>query len=309
MSSAFDNIAPWKNITTETIDSQLMAKIPAFYVKYDTNASSRPQWRVSAVAQTGYELHPAFKRGSTNMSCFYWGVYPSNNGTTATAPSSQSTWKTNMSLTTSKTACEARNTNSSSANYRGWHLTNIYEWMAIALLMTIEMGGPDMQALIGNGYGSGWGDGKTMDSDATWRTLKCLYGQNWQWVEGLKHSNGTVSVFNPSSTSGHVYNYTTTTAKVPTTLQWWEGFAMDASTANQYTKYLFLPSGSAASETASATGDYMWSNTSNDRVCEMGGSSNDGSKCGMFYFYLHSDASDSSGNDGFRLAKYGDGIA
>ena len=308
MSSAFDNIAPWKNITTETIDGQLMAKIPAFYVKYSTDSSSRPQWQVSATAQDGYELHPAFKRGSTNMSCFYWGVYPSNNGTTAEAPTSQSTWKTNMSLNTSKTACEARNTSSTTAAKRGWHLTNIYEWMAVALLMTIEMGGPDMQALIGTGYGSGYGDGKAMDSDANWRVLKCLYGQNWQWVDGLQANNRVIKVFNPSSTSGHVFNYTTTTASVPANC-WWEGFAIDTSTTNQYTKYLFLPSASAASETASATGDYMWSSTSNDRVCRMGGHSSAGSRCGMFCFDLYYDASGSGDHLGFRLAKYGDGIA
>ena len=306
MSSAFDNIAPWKNITTETIDSQIMVKIPAFYVKYST-VSSRPQWQVSAVAQDGYELHPAFKRGSTNMSCFYMGAYASTNGTTATSASGNSV--VNMSLTTSKTACEARNTSTTTAAKRGWHLVNIYEWMAVALLMTIEMGGPDMQTLIAAGTGTSYGASANNTSGSDWRNFYSLWGHNWEWVEGLKHSNGTVSVFNPSSISGHVFDYTTTTAKVPTSSNWYEGFAIDTSTANQYTKYLFLPSASASSETASATGDYMWSSTSNDRVCIMGGSSGVGSKCGMFCFDLYSDASGSGGSSGFRLAKYGDGIA
>ena len=295
----FGNIAPWKNITTETIGSNKFVKIPKFYVKYV--ASSRPTWYVSAAAQDGYEVHPAFIRGTNEMSCFYMGQYASTNGTTATSVAGNSV--VNMSLNTSKTAAEAVGA--------GYHLVNIYEWMAVALLMTIEMGGPDMQTLIASGTGVSYGASSNSTSGSNWRGLYSLWGHNREWVDGLKHSNGTVSVFNPTSVSGKTYNYTTTSAKVPTSSCWWEGFASDSSTStpNKYIKYLFLPSAGAASETASATGDYMWSNTSSDRVCLMGGGSDCGSECGMFYFALYYDASDSYVTYGFRLAKYGDNLS
>lgn len=319
--SYFNALSPWKDITTETINGQLMVKIPKFYVKYDTSVSSQPAWLVSAAPQSGYDVHPAFIRGGTasnptTMSCFYWGAYPSNNSTTATAPTSQSTWKTNMSLSTSKTACLARNTATTAGVNAGWHLPNIYEWMAITLLMMVEKGGPDMQALIGNGYGSGWGDGKAMDSDANWRNLHCLYGQNWQWIDGLQHSGGVVRLFNPYSPTvpttakgenGYAYTTLSSSNKIPTSNCWWEGFQIDTATANQFSKYCFLPKASA-SEATSATGDYMWSNTSADRVCQMGGASGNGTKCGMFCFALNCDASNSDGDDGFRVAKYGDNL-
>ena len=44
------------------------------------------------------------------------------------------------------------------------------------------------------------------------------------------------------------------------------------------------------------------------RVCNMGGNSNNGSKCGMFYFNLNNDASNSNDNNGFRLAKAIDNV-
>lgn len=317
----FQDFEPWRSITTETINGQLMVKIPRFYVKYQSSPS--PTWYVSGTAATGYEVHPAFIRGGsasnpTTMSCFYWGAYPSSDGTTATAPTSQSTWKTNMSLTTSKTACLARNTATTGGVNAGWHLPNIYEWMAIALLMTIEMGGPDMQTLISTSYGSGFGNGKAMDSKAIWRGLHCLYGQNWQWIDGLQQNANVIKLFNPyaptvptAAKGENGYSYTTLSSSYklgPTGGGWWEGFQVDPSTANQFSQYCFLPKASAASETASATGDYLWSNTSSNRVCQMGGRSGDGSKCGMFSFHLRGDASYSDCDRGFRLAKYGDNM-
>ena len=340
----FENVYPWNSITTETIsigtNNYQMVKIPKFYVKY-VDSEDQPAWYVyqsaPASAPSGYEVHPAFKRGTNTMSCFYMGAYASTDGTAATSQSGNSV--VNMSINTSRKACNALNTTLSAAISdsdkikHGWHLVNIYEWMAVALLMTVEMGGPDMQTLLGAGTNVNYGASSNSTSTSNWRGLYSLYGHNWEWVDGLMVNKdsigaGKVSVFNPAdpviptnlseaanatNTNGAYsgFNYTDTTAVIPTngSGSFWTGFSVDTTTANQYTKYCFLPKAIAASEAASSTGDALWSNTSADRVCVMGGHSNNGTKCGMFYFSLIDDASNSNDNNGFRVAKYGDGLA
>ena len=56
-----------------------------------------------------------------------------------------------------------------------------------------------------------------------------------------------------------------------------------------------------SSEAESDMGDYLYINSSANRVCGMGGCSYAGSYCGMFYFYLSSDASRSNTDCGFRV--------
>ena len=304
MSSYFDDKAPWKNIKTETIDGQVMVKIPKFYVKYGT-VSGRPTWWVSDVAATGFEVHPAFLRKGQEMSCFYIGAYAStagaNNGTTkATSVAGNSVvsvqWQNLVKC------CAARGT--------GWHCVNIYEHMAIALLMLIEMGGPDMQTLLGTGTEVNYGATSNNGSKSNWRGIYSLWGHNWEACTGLYVNAGTLQVWDANGNENKV----TTSATIPTNFSatFWEGFAT-ANSGSGNTKYdlryLFLPTAAAASEAASATADAAWSNTSADRICWIGGYSDDGSHCGMFCFALNRDASFSGVGSGVRLAKYGDNLA
>ena len=59
-------------------DGQVMVEIPKFYYKYEydnTGSVVKHRWRISEVALSGYEVHPAFKKGGTEKDYCYIGAY------------------------------------------------------------------------------------------------------------------------------------------------------------------------------------------------------------------------------------------
>ncbi len=64
--------------TLDGSDGQVMVEIPKFYVKYEfdnTGSVIKHRWRISEVPLSGYEVHPAFKKGGTERDYCYIGAY------------------------------------------------------------------------------------------------------------------------------------------------------------------------------------------------------------------------------------------
>lgn len=56
-------------------DGQVMVEIPKFYYKYERFGNKHRRW-ISPTKRSGFELHPAFRKGSTEYDHRYIGAYP-----------------------------------------------------------------------------------------------------------------------------------------------------------------------------------------------------------------------------------------
>lgn len=230
MSFNFSKSLPWSGINPVTLDGQSMVKVPKFYIKVgypdetSQNAGKRTIW-ISARPRDGFHIHPAFVKDNKVMDCFYYGAYeasmegyPNGDHWDSTGKQRVLTGPKACSLPNvhvwnyvfkeeAKTACEARNTGTSNTETSGWHLHNVYEVWAIALLMLTECGRTDMRNVIGDGNvgvtwtanGNPYGDDHTVltgMSGASWRGIHELWGNVWEHMDGITtDESGRLSVF------------------------------------------------------------------------------------------------------------------
>ena len=165
MTLDFTKLAPWKNIETVTLDGEEMVRIPKFYVKVGTapagtDQSGKKCWWVSPTARKGYHVHPAFMHKGEELDQFYIGAYEaySEGSNKAGSAKGKSPW-VSITFDQSQAACEAHN--KADGTQTGWHLQNLYERSAVALLCMLEIGSPDAQGKIGAGNSSSNAAGAT----------------------------------------------------------------------------------------------------------------------------------------------------
>ena len=130
-----------------------------------------------------------------------------------------------------------------------------------------------------------------------------LYSRNYQWIDDSQHNSSAIKLLNP-------YSPTRAKGKI-VTLIWhfhlvikFLSIITDGKglSANQFSKYLFLPKNTVSSEADSDMGDCLWTDASAVRICCMGGSTQNRSDCGMFGFVLTWGTSGL--NYGFRVFLY-----
>ena len=363
----FDKLYPYCEMQEVQIDGQYLIKVPRFFVKDElanegaAHAGKRTRW-ISDRLKTGYHLHPSFKKSGREMECFYYGAYEASNaddpnGTMFDSTSQKQPGAPSIScsgkqrnftghkaaslpnthvwnyifLEEARTACEARNV----GGVEGFHITNIYEVDALALLILTEYGGSDLQALIGAGNsdktwtttGNAYGDDKTVKtgmSNAVWRGIHEMWGNVWEHVDGCyndtsgklyiwdKNGNQTYQAtgvglpsggtLNSDNQGSHRYGYTVDTSQVNG-----ENFDLRDN---------FFPSVLAADVADSTYNDYgqfctqnRWGGTPNANYrpathMYVSGSFPDGACCGPFARFLTYGRA--SALYGFRLGKYGD---
>ena len=198
----------------------------------------------------------------------------------------------------------------------GWSLWDVAVLSAIQMLMLVEFATNNMQSAIGycdsnssaiitgscnsvanlTGRPSGT-DGKV---DVVWRGIEGLWGNVWEWVDGVNWNNGTYYVCNDPSkyADDTATNYTTLSFKGAT--NWSDSYITEEGLDTGDNEHVMLPAAAGSGSESTYECDSCTSNT-DWRVFKRGGAWTDGSNCGLFATYLRDASSLSYENFGSRL--------
>lgn len=244
MAQDLTSVYDFSKIVPVTVDGQYMVKIPKFYIKVGSapetsqNAGARTIW-ITSKQRDGFHIYPAFVYNNKVMDSFLIGAYeasvegyPNGNKWDSTGKQRVMTGFKACSLPNvhcwnyvfneeAQTACKARNTGTD--EQQGWHLQNVYEVFAIAILMLVEYGRTDFVNIIGAGNtGKTWttknntyGDDQTVNTgttNAVWRGIHELWGNCWEHYTGITtDTSGKIQILNHKMDE----TYVTTTAGFP----------------------------------------------------------------------------------------------
>ena len=304
-SSPFDNCAPWKNITKETISGLgTLVKIPKYWYKW-TRSGTVMKLQIADKATEGFYVSPAHADrgdGSGERDYVYVGRYhcgSSYTSVTGTKP------KASITRATARSGIHALNSNA-------WQL-DYAMWWTINMLYLVEFADWDSQAKIGYGCGNGSATQNTgasdsmpyhtgtMQSSRTTYAVGCQYryiedwwGNVYDWCDGIYFSGSNVyAIKNPANfsdssggtnigaratSSGYIQTWNTPTAS---------GF-----------EYAIYPSGVNSSK--SYVCDYCYYSSSGV-VLYVGGFYSQGEYHGVFFLNGYYSASSSYVNIGCRL--------
>lgn len=305
----FNNHPTYAGIVTQTIDGQAMVKIPKFWFKAGTVPSGpnagKAYWMISDQPVSGFSVHPAFiGEGGVELDQIWVGKYQASyDGSSKMQSIAGVLPMVSMDFSTARARAYARNTGGVS----GFRLWSVYDLSAIQMLATIEMGGLDMQSLIGQGRVSQSSAANVDAADvaqATWRGIVGLWGNVWQMVDGLKRNGGAwwrwqYNAPGNTTTSDFATGYVNTGRAALTS----SGYPVTFDTT-LLAAGIIIPATVDGTQTNGSTGDYCYSNTStDDRLAFHGGRWSGGADAGLFYLGVLYAPSDSGSGVGARLAK------
>ena len=310
--------------TEDGSNGQVMVKIPKFYYKVTPDSDGgldginirKCTWEISASADDGFTLHPAFYDANGNeIDYFLYGAFDgvgqrdSAYGTSynTTTDKLSSVAGSSMLPTNSLTRATARTMATNRGS--GWYSVGVKQTMAVQMLMSVEYG---FNSQIGIGQGvvstsaatyagqttgnvtSGTQDNKT--TPVNWRGIENFWGNIYDWIDGL-NINNRIPYFCNS------YTFVDDTATGYTQI----GFNLPSSnyiTALGYDSnnpWVLLPSESSGSSNPTGPiGDYVYSN-SGWRVALLGGGWADDSGAGAFYWNCSSNSSAANSYIGARV--------
>ncbi len=305
--SDFDNCYPWSGIVRETLSTgDVMVKIPKFYFQRYREGNIE-HIRIADKKTTGFELHPAFKHAGVEVNYIYVGAYKtSSNNKSVSGASPQ--------------VSQARATFRSNAKAKGagWSLWDVAALSAIQMLMLVEFATNNMQSAIGRGYcdsnsaaistGScnsvanltGRPAGTDGKVDVVWRGIEGLWGNVWEWVDGVNWNDGTYYVCNDPSkyADDTATNYTALSFKGAT--NWSSSYITEEGLDTGDNEHVMLPAAAGSGSESTYDCDACWSNTG-WRGFQHGGYWSTGSECGLFTAGLDDSSSKSSAGIGSRL--------
>ena len=305
----FSSTAPWAGITKVTVDGQTMVKIPKFYVrKYTPTSGSykgKPCWEIADNKADGFHVHPAFMHNGVEIDYFYIGAFEASVDASNSAKAASLTAKTpwvNITYDNAIKACTARNTGASGSEQYGWHMQNVWERSAVALLALVELGSPDVQTKIGAGNSSSSAAVVTGSTNAVYRDMHELWGNVWECVDGFRGGGVTTSarVFDNQGNQ----TYINTGATLPTGTDAWVKDILTATGTNFDLNDGFFPSSVDSTQANGTFSDYYWYPRSSDYVAYIGGYWSTGASGGLFYWRLGSASAYSDTGIGFRVAKW-----
>lgn len=318
--------------TEDGSNGQVMVKIPKFWYKLETEATSGSnievgQWYISDKAETGYKLHPAFiNANGDEVDYFLIGAFESTfqNGSTYTATynasykmaSVGSNGGTSIKPSVSFTRPQGRAC--AAARGTGWYQIGFKQIQAVQMLFGVEYGF-NSQNTVGQGYTyysnsasiyvgqttnvtsgdtstGGTGKGDTMP--VCWRGIENLWGNIWSWIDGFIGSSYT-GYFKNDYNFDDNYSPSTYTQI---------GFTLPAANYLTYFGYdstndwiIFPHSTSSASNPTGSIGDRFYLEISTNRMCTLGGIWKGGSYDGLFYFYVRDPSTYADYSVGSRL--------
>ena len=305
--SDFDNIYPWSEMKRVTLDTgDVMVRIPKFYYgRYCNGDIERIQ--ISGRADVGLTLHPAFNHAGVEQECIYVGAYKTSNNNKSVSGAAPQVSQTRATMRTNV-----------KAKGNGWSLIDISTLSAIQMLYLVEFANNNSQAMIGRGYCDGNSaaintgscdtvpnltgrpagtDGKT---DIVYRGIEGIWGNVWEWVDGVNFNGGTYYVCNDPS------KYKDDTTQNYTELSFHGGKNWNSSYINREgldtgdNEHVMLPQYAGSGSETTLYCDACWSSTG-WRVFLHGGNWANGSRCGLFTADLNNPSSGSSTFFGSRL--------
>jgi hypothetical protein len=205
----------WSGIQDVTIDGQSMVKVPSFYVKRGTIAAGvntgLEAWWISDVAMDGFHIHPAFRSANADLDCIYIGKYQASVSGTKLA----SVAGVMPAVSRSLSECQALATARNASGVTGFMLWSIYHVSAIQWLYLVEYATMDSQTKSGLGRTSTTSFTTVDDTtvaQATYRGIVGLWGNIYQWIDGVKTISGVVNIWDNNGNKTFV-----PTEKSPTT--------------------------------------------------------------------------------------------
>lgn len=286
-SSDFDNCYPWSGITRETLSTgDVMVKIPKFW--YRRYRSGNVEYiKIADKATVGFALHPAFNHGDVVKDCLYVGAYNTTSGNKSVSGVSP---LVNQTRATMRSNAKSKGT--------GWGIIDIAALSAIQMLILVEFANNNVQSVIGRGYcdnnsaalstgtcdnvsgltGRPAGvDGKV---DVVWRGIEGLWGNVWEWVDGVNWNDGTYYVCNDPSkyADDTATNYTALSFKGLTS---WFGSYITQEGLDTSNPHVMFPSAAGSGSETTYVCDKVWV-ASSWRVAEYSGAWGDDLGCGLF---------------------------
>lgn len=304
---SFNNIYPWSEIETVTIDGQQMVRIPKFYVKVTPNpeGAGRKCWWVSEMKAPGYHVHPAFMHEGHEIDQFYFSAYEASQDAAATTKAASLAGKScwvNINFSSSQNACTARNLEGGEEERSGWHMQTYYERCAISLLCMIELGTPDAQGKINAGNTTTKAAVATGSSNAVWRGIHELWGNLWEWCDGYKTgADGRVLYVHDNKGKHQFIN---TGIVLPTTSNNGIMQVQDAKGDNFDMTDMFVVKTTTGSSVDSVFKDGTWIAAGAEHTLLCNGAYDIAASCGLNIQCLDTAPSATSARYTFRLAKW-----
>lgn len=286
--SDFDNAMPWKGIVRETLSTgDVMVKIPKFYFKRYREGNVE-HIKIADKPTSGFAVHPLFKHAGKENEFAYIGAYKtSSNNKSVTGASPQ----------VSQTRAQFRT--NAKAKGAGWSLIDIAALSAIQMLILVEFADNNVQKVIGRGYcdsnssslrtgscnnvpgltGRPAGtDGKT---DVIWRGIEGLWGNVWEWCDGVNINNGEYYVCNDQSKYADDTATGYTKLSFKGTTNWSSSYITEEGLDTGANGHVMLPAAAGNGSESTFMCDACWSSTG-WRVFLLGGCWDYGSDCGLF---------------------------
>lgn len=184
-SSPFDNLMPWSGMVKETIDGNVLVKIPKFWYKI-TNTTNELKIQIADGPADGFKVSPAHQARNANESDRDY-VYIGRYKCSSTDYKSQSgkTPKVSITRATARTSIKKLGT--------GYWQQDFAMFWTIRLLYLVEFANWNSQAVIGYGcgnmqYAQGTGASDSMPyHTGTMKTARNNYGvgTQYRWIEDL----------------------------------------------------------------------------------------------------------------------------
>ena len=315
--SDFDSCYPWNGIKRATVGGSIMVEIPKFWYKRERVAEDDTTMEYIKIADKpadGFKLHPAFNHSGVEVDRIYVGAYKTYNNTSVAGQ----TPTTKVTRATFRDNAKGKGT--------GWGIIDISTLSAIQMLILVEFANNNVQdATVGIAAGysnsANTGSKKTGTCDGVyrqtgrptgtadkvgviWRGIEDLWGNVWEWVDGVNWNDGTYYICNDPS------KYADNTATGYTKLNysgvtnWSSSFitkeGLDSETNNGEFDFVMLPTEAGGGSGTTHYCDACWSSTG-WRVFRHGGFWGLGAVCGLFAAALHAASSGASADYGCRL--------
>lgn len=307
--SDFDNCYPWSGIQRETLSTNdVMVKIPKFYFRRYREGDIE-YIKISDEKAPGFTLHPLFNHGGVESECAYVGAYKISNG------------KYSVSGATPQVSC-SRATMRDNVAYKGggWSLIDIAAVSAIQMLFLVEFATNNAQGAIGTGYCNdsantaalrtgtcdsvpnltGRPSGTESRVDVVWRGIEGLWGNVWEWVDGVNFNGGRYYVCNDQTkyADNTTTNYDELSFGAATS--WSKAFITGTGLDEGNNTHIMLPSAASGGSDSTYMCDAVWT-TTNWMAFHNGGCWLNDLACGLFLANMSAPSSYTSNYIGSRL--------
>ena len=293
----------WGGMQDVSIDGQTMVKVPKFYIKRaviasGANAGKEGFW-ISDQPLAGYSIHPAFRNAGADIDQFWIGKYQASMDGSKLASKPGVLPVVSKSLTQFITDANARNV----SGVTGFMLHSFYQWSAIQWLYLVENATMNSQAKTGQGRVSASSAANVDAADvaqATYRGIVGLWGNVWQWIDGLKTASNAIWLWDKNgnrvlTTTGQKRTAAAGTI-YPTTFMAQNGAGYDFDD-------VFIGDTGPTSNSNATAPDQQYFNEASEYFPLVGGLWNSGAVAGLWSVTCSYAASYTSTGIGARLAK------